>query len=322
MKILITGGLGFIGSNLATELSKRNHDIILLDNLDPRYGGNRFNIFDSKSKNINVVEDSVLNNKLLKELVKDTDLVIHTAAQVSYIDSFKIIRKEIDLNIKATINILEAIKANGCKAKLVFTSSRMVYGKLTKKIIHESNDKNPVSIYGITKLTSENLIKSYANEYNIKFLIIRITNPYGIKQQIKHSKYSIVGWFIRCAMEDKEIHIYGDGQQKRNYIFSKDLIDCIVSLINNKASNNQILNLGSDYNVSFSTMVQTVIKVVGSGRVKYVEWPEDYEKIETSSFNVSIDLLKNILGKIQFTSLEEGIRKSKEYYKKYWDNYV
>ena len=147
MKILITGGLGFIGSSLATELSKRNHNIIILDNLDPRYGGNRFNIFDSKSKNINVVEDSVLNNKLLKELVKDTDLVIHTAAQVSYIDSFKIIRKEIDLNIKATINILEAIKANGCKAKLVFTSSRMVYGRAIQDVVDEETSPLPISLY-------------------------------------------------------------------------------------------------------------------------------------------------------------------------------
>jgi len=322
MKYLITGGLGFIGSNIATLLSHDNQKVIILDNLDPMYGGNVFNINDAVKNNIKIVNGSVLDEKLLIELIADVDFVIHTAAQVSYIDSLKLYKKEIDLNINSTINILNAIKQTNRSIKILFTSSRMVYGRTIEENIDENAIPAPLSLYGTTKLTSENIIKIYNKEYNIPFIILRITNPYGIKQQIKHSKYSIVGWFIRQAIENNEIKIFGDGKQKRNYIFSEDITKIIYQLMLDERSVNNIFNLGSDKNSEFREMIDCVISIVGSGKIKYVDWPENYENVETKSFNVSIGKLKNIIGNFDFTGLDIGIRQTIEYYEKYWNQYV
>jgi len=322
MKYLITGGLGFIGSNIATLLSHNNQEVVILDNLDPMYGGNPFNINDAAQNNLRIVNGSVLDEKLLVELIADVDFVIHTAAQVSYIDSLKLYKKEIDLNINSTINVLNAIKQTNRSIKILFTSSRMVYGKTIEENIDENTAPSPVSLYGTTKLTSENIIKIYNKKYNIPFIILRITNPYGMRQQIKHSKYSIVGWFIRQAIENNEIKIFGDGKQNRNYIFSEDITKIIYRLILDDRSVNNIFNLGSDKNCEFREMIDCIISIVGSGKIKYVDWPENYENVETKSFNVSIDKLKNNIGNFDFTRLDIGIRRTIEYYKKYWNQYV
>ena len=322
MKYLITGGLGFIGSNIATLLSHNNQEVVILDNLDPMYGGNPFNINDAAQNNLRIVNGSVLDEKLLVELIADVDFVIHTAAQVSYIDSLKLYKKEIDLNINSTINVLNAIKQTNRSIKILFTSSRMVYGKTIEENIDENTAPSPVSLYGTTKLTSENIIKIYNKKYNIPFIILRITNPYGMRQQIKHSKYSIVGWFIRQAIENNEIKIFGDGKQNRNYIFSEDITKIIYRLILDDRSVNNIFNSGSDKNCEFREMIDCIISIVGSGKIQYVDWPENYENVETKSFNVSIDKLKNNIGNFDFTRLDIGIRRTIEYYKKYWNQYV
>ena len=321
MRILITGGLGFLGSNLATKLSFENHDIIILDNLDPLYGGSRFNLSDANNQIIEVVIGDVTDTELVSKLVRGIDIVFHFAAQVSYIDSLNMPMKDIAINATATMILLEAIRELKQDTKIVFASSRMVYGKTISTPIREDHPTVPLSLYGTHKLTSERYLEIYHKNFGIKYNILRITNPYGIKQQMKHNKYGLVGWFIRQAMENKTIKIFGEGTQRRDYLFAEDIVNAFCSVAFCSDAANNIYTLGSGQSVQFREMVECVVNTVGNGNIEFVEWPKDYEKLETGDCELSIEKLQNDTGWRPNISLEEGVRKTHEFYKLHLDKY-
>lgn len=319
--VLITGGLGFLGSNLAHKLLKLGANITLLDNLNPLYGGNKFNISDI-SDSIKIVIGDMRDENLLKPLIKTTDIIFHFGSQVRYIDSLSMPYEDLDLNARATLNLLELCRENNSNAKIIFSSSRMVLGKIGGIIYNEMSPTNPLSLYGIHKLTSEKYLLMYYKDFNIRCTIFRITNPYGPRQQIKHNKYSLVGWFIRQAMENRTINIFGDGEQIRDYIYIDDMIEsmCIASI--KEESNGEIINLGSGVGSKFKDMVESVIRIVGTGSLEYIPWPKDYENIETGHSIADINKLKGITGYSPKYNLEKGIEKTYLYYKKSYERYV
>lgn len=315
-EILITGGLGFLGSNLAKELSLLNYKVTILDNLNPQYGGNLFNLFDAKKENIKIIYGDVRDFHTIESLVKNKDYIFHFAAQVSYIDSLGQPFDDLQVNTLSTLNILESIKKLNQKSKIIFSSSRMVYGKIKEIPVNELHPTNPISLYGVHKLTSEKYLELYSNNYGISFSILRITNPYGIKQQMKHSKYSMVGWFIRQSMEDKKIKIFGSGEQKRDYIYIKDIISALLLIAFNSKTANGIYNLGFGHSIMFKDMVNGILSVVKKGGIEFVDWPTNYENLETGDFEVSIEKLKSDTGWKPEISLLEGIEYTFNYYKK------
>ena len=319
--VLITGGLGFIGSNLAHKLLELDSNITIIDNLNPLYGGNLFNIL-GKEKEIEIVINDMRDANVIRPLIEKSDIIFHLAAQVSYIDSLNIPFEDLDLNARATLNILETCRKYNPKAKIIFSSSRMVYGKVEKPVVTENCDTNPLSLYGIHKLTSEKYLLMYYKDFGIPCSILRLTNPYGPRQQIKHSKYSLVGWFIRQAMENKVIKIYGDGLQLRDYIYVDDIVDAMIKCAENEKAIGETINIGSGTSSRFSDMVQSVVNCVKSGSVEHIPWPKDYEKIETGDITVDISKLQELTGWKPNVLLEEGIKLTYEYYKKNISNYI
>ena len=197
----------------------------------------------------------------------------------------------------------------------------MVIGKVPKLYYDEKTSTNPLTLYGIHKLTSEKYLQTYYKEFGIKSTIYRITNPYGPHQQIKHNKYSLPGWFIRQVMENKTIKIFGEGKQIRDYIYIDDIIEAIF-LSANSESNGEILNLGSGIGTMFKDMVNTVVEVVGKGKIKYVPWPENYERIETGDTIPDISKLKRICNFEPKHSLTDGIKLTFQYYKQHFNKYT
>jgi nucleoside-diphosphate-sugar epimerase len=319
--VLITGGLGFIGSNLTLKLMELDANIKIIDNLNPLYGGNLFNIL-GKERKIEIVINDVRDTNVIRPLIEKSDIIFHLAAQVSYIDSLNIPFEDLDLNARATLNILETCRKYNPKAKIIFSSSRMVYGKVEKPVITEHCETNPLSLYGIHKLTSEKYLLMYYKDFGIPCSILRLTNPYGPRQQIKHSKYSLVGWFIRQAMENKVIKIYGDGLQLRDYIYVDDIVDAMINCAGTEKAIGEIINIGSGISSRFSDMVQSVVSCVKSGKVEYIPWPKDYEKIETGDITVDISKLQELTAWKPNVTLEEGIRLTYQYYKKNISNYI
>ena len=163
---------------------------------------------------------------------------------------------------------------------------------------------------------------TYHKNFALRTTILRITNPYGPRQQIKHSKYSLVGWFIRQAMEDKKINIFGQGNQKRDYIYVDDIIDAILHLTKNENISGEIFNVGFGKSIEFREMVKKIIEIVGKGRIAFVDWPEDYEKVETGNIQIDVSKIFNYSAWKPKIYLEEGIRRTIAYYSKYFDKYV
>ncbi len=320
-RILITGGLGFLGSNLAHKLVSFGANVTIIDNLDPLYGGNLYNVSSVRDK-LKVIIGDIQDESLITPLLMDCDIVFHFAAQVSYIDSLNIPFRDLDLNARATLSILEIIRKHNLQTKIVFSSSRMVIGKSNNLIVDESVPTNPLSLYAIHKLTSEKYLLMYHSDFGIPVIIFRITNPYGVRQQLKHNKYSLVGWFIRMAMENKTITIFGDGKQLRDYIYVEDIIEAFLLSTANPKSNGEIINLGSGYSSEFGEMVNNIIRIVGSGEVKYVDWPANYERIETGNFQVDISKLKSLTNWAPSVTLEQGIRQTYDYYKSELSHYI
>ena len=319
--VLILGGLGFIGSNLAHLLVERGAIVTILDNLAPLYGGNIFNIEDIKDK-VHVVIGDVRNEEMLSPFVKNADIIFNFAAQVSHIDSSNIPYEDLDINCKGHLILLECVRRENPLAKVLFSSSRLVIGKVKENIITENHPAEPLSLYGVHKLTAENYSRFYNKNFGIKTVVFRIANPYGERQQIKHSKYSIPGWFMRLAMEGKSIKIFGTGSQLRDYIFGSDLVYAMALAGIKDESNGNTYNLGTGKSVSFKEMVETIVSVVGNGSIEYVPWPENYEKEETGNCEFDISKIKNDLGWEPSVSLHDGIEKMYAYYLKYADKYI
>ncbi len=320
-RVLITGGLGFLGSSLAHALVQSGAKVTLLDNLNPIYGGNRFNIEEIKDSVITIIDD-VRNQDRLRQLIPVADYIFHFAAQVSHIDSGTIPLEDNDTNARAYLALLDLCRQLNPKVKILFPSSRLALGKLLSSPVSEDHPARPLNIYGVHKLSAEHYSRIYAQSYGLRTVVLRLTNPYGPRQQIKHSKYSIPGWFMRLAMEEKEITMFGAGEQKRDYIYVDDVTDAFLMAGASSNTDGKLYNCGTGDSITFREMIDEILSVVGSGSVRSVPWPENYEREETGDFEVDISLLRREAGWNPHTGLHDGLERMYQYYRRVKDHYV
>ncbi|HLD25565.1 MAG TPA: NAD-dependent epimerase/dehydratase family protein [Candidatus Andersenbacteria bacterium] len=319
-RVVITGGLGFIGSNLAHALVAAGARVTIIDALLPAYGGNRVNLAGIEEA-VALIDGNILDADLIERAVTGADVVFHLAGQVGYVDAKDKPFVDLDYNGRGTLILLEALRQSAPQARLLFASSRLVYGPITAIPVREDHPTNPLSLYGIHKLLGEKYIGYYAHEFGIHGVSVRIPNPYGPRQQMKHSKYSIVGWFIRQALDNQTITVFGDGSQERDYVYIDDIVEALLRLpLSGKAG--EAYNIGSRERVRFVDMVDTIIRVAGSGRKEHVPWPADYEKNETGDYTADTSKITAATQWEPQVGLTEGIRKTVEYYQKnreyYW----
>ncbi len=317
--ILITGGAGFIGSSLAHALVALGAKVTVLDAMLPLYGGNEFNLAGIRDS-ITFIRGDVRDNKVVQELVRGADIIYHLAAQVSYIDSKDEPFLDLDINGRGHLVLLEAVRHHNSKAKVLFSSSRLVYGKISTTPVKETHPTNPLSLYGIHKLLGEKYCRYYADSFDIAASSLRIPNPYGPRQQMKHSKYSIVGWFVRQAMAGKTIEIFGDGSQQRDYLYIDDIVSACL-LLTAKAQPGEVYNIGTDETVRFVDMVDAVLAAVGSGSKKHIPWPVHYEKNETGNYVADTTKIQTACGWQAQVPLKTGIRQMVDYYRQHREHY-
>jgi len=320
--VLIIGGAGFIGSNLAHKLVQLGADVTIADIFHPSYGGNIFNL-NEIMEYIQLSYTDLGDEYGMRRLVEDKSYIFDLAAQVSYTDSMNIPYVDLDINCRGHLQFLEICREINPCASILFTSSRMVYGKPMMIPVSEEHPTNPLSLYATHKLTGEKYFYLYKHHYGIDSKIVRIANPYGPRNQMKNSKYGILNWFIRLAMENKEIKVFGDGSQLRDYIYIDDIVNGILSVASLVNPTEIIYNLGTGRGTSFSEMVDHVLSVVGKGSKVFIPWPNNYEKNETGDYISDINRLNIIQGyDYKFTGLEEGIAKTLEYYNEHLYSYI
>jgi nucleoside-diphosphate-sugar epimerase len=319
-RVLITGGAGMIGSTIARLLVEQGAEVTVVDALLPAFGGNRFNLRDIFDR-IVFVKGDIRNLERVKEWVDGADYVFSLAAQVSYVDSNHDPLLDLDINCRGHVNLLLALSQINRRAKVVFTSSRFVYGSIDYNPVDESHPFNCLSIYGIHKLAGEKYYRFYHDAHGLDTVSLRIANPYGPRQQMKHSKYGIVNWFIRLALEGKPLTVFGEGRQKRDYIFVEDVAEGILSAALAPETAGQVYNLGTGVGTPFIDMVRLVGETIPGTDIQHLPWPQDRYFVETGDFIADITKLQAATGWAPQVSLREGIEKTVDYYRQHWKRY-
>lgn len=317
--VLITGGAGFIGSTLAHALVGAGAKVTVLDAMLPLYGGNHFNLSGIESR-LQFIRGDIRDEKLVESLVHGMDVIFMMAAQVSYVDSKDQPFLDLDINGRGHLIVLEAVRRIAPKARILFASSRLVYGRILSIPVREDHPTNPLSMYGIHKLLAEKYYRYYSETFGISTVSVRIPNPYGPRQQMKHNKYSIVGWFVRQAMQGEEIKIFGDGAQERDYMYIDDIVDAFMHLAD-KGESGEVYNIGTQERVRFVDMVEAVIREVGSGKKVHVPWPAHYEKNETGNYIADTSKIHALTGWQPQVKLADGIGRMVKYYRQFSNHY-
>jgi len=318
-KVLITGGAGFIGSSLAHSLLELGANVTVLDAMLPLYGGNLFNLEGIKDK-IKFVSGDIRDKDLMLKVVVGQDYIFNLAAQVSYIDSKTEPFLDLDINCLGHLTVLEAAREMAPNSRVIFSSSRMVYGKICSTPVREDHPTEPLSIYGIHKLTAEKYYRYYHDTFGLDTLVVRIPNPYGPRQQMKHNKYSIVGWFLRQSLDGETITVFGDGKQERDYLYIDDITEGLL-LVAEKGLSGEVYNLGIKERVTLVEMIDAILKETGTGEKKHISWPENYEKNETGSYVADTSKIEQDTGWKARTTLKDGIKRMVAYYKNHRTHY-
>jgi UDP-glucose 4-epimerase len=320
-KVLITGGMGFIGSNLAIRLVRLGSKVILVDSMIPDAGGNLFNIAEIKNKVIVNFSD-IRDEHAMDFLVRGIDLMFNYAGQVSHIDSMTDPYTDLDVNTKSQLSILEACRKNNRAVKIVFASTRQVYGKPQYLPVDENHPLNPTDINGVNKLAAEWYHILYYKVYGVRSVCLRMTNTYGPRLLMKHNRQGFIGWFVRRIIEGKEIEIFGDGKQMRDLNYIDDAVDaCLIAAADNSL-NGQIFNLGATPPISLKDIAKLLVKLNDSkGSYRLVPFPDGTKKIDIGHYYASYNKFKKATRWEPRVSYEDGFRRMLEYYKEHRRHY-
>lgn len=314
-KILITGGLGFIGSTLAHRLVELGAEVLLVDSLLPDYGGNLFNIEDIKDKvRVNIAD--VRDESSMLYLVKGQDFMFNLAGTLSHIDSMKDPYTDLEINCRSQLTILEACRKNNTELKIVFSGTRGQYGKAQYLPVDEKHPMCPTDVNGINNMAGEWYHILYNNVYGIRATSLRLTNTFGPRHQMKHSKQGYLNWFIRLVLEGQEISIYGDGAQKRDFNYVDDVVEALLLAAATDATNGEVYNIGSGAPISVLDSLKAIIGTAKKGSFKLVPFPADKKKIEIGDYYADYGKFAKATGWKPKTGFEDGLARTISYYEK------
>jgi UDP-glucose 4-epimerase len=320
-RVMITGGLGFIGSNIARRLVDLGSDVLLMDSLIPGSGANFFNI-DGIADKLRVNIADVRQESTMNHLVRDREVIFNLAGQVSHIDSMKDPYTDLEINCRSQLSILEACRKFSPSVKVVFAGTRQVYGKPDSLPVTEDHLVRPVDVNGINKAAGENYHLLYNNVFNLRACSLRLTNVYGPRQLIKHNRQGFIGWFIRLALEGREIEIFGDGSQIRDFVYVDDAVDAFLRAGASDVCNGQAFNVGGSEPIAHKDLAALLIEVAGAGSVRHVPWPAEKKIIDIGSFYADSSRFRGAVGWEPDVPLRTGFAKTLAYYRAHASAYL
>jgi len=320
-RVMVTGGLGFIGSNLARRLVDLGADVLLVDSLIPAYGGNLFNI-DGIANRVHVNVADIRQQSTMNYLVQDRAVIFNLAGQVSHIDSIRDPYTDLEVNCRGQLTILEACRNHNPSVKVVYAGTRQVYGRPDSLPVSESHLVRPTDVNGINKAAGEYYHLVYNNVFGVRACSLRLTNVYGPRQLIKHNRQGFIGWFIRRAIENTTIQLYGDGSQLRDLVYVDDAADAFLRAGASDACNGEVFNVGGAAPISLKDLASTLVAIAGGGRVECVAWPADKKAIDIGSFYADSSKFARATGWAPTVSLDEGLTRAVEFYRANLAHYV
>jgi UDP-glucose 4-epimerase len=315
-RILITGGLGFIGSNLAHKLVELRANVTLIDSLIPQYGGNIHNVREIADRvTINIAD--VRDIYSMNFLVQKQDYIFNLAGQVSHIQSMKDPFTDMEINCTAQLVLLEACRHNNPDTKIIFAGTRGQYGRATSLPVNENHPLNPIDVNGINNTAGEMYHILYNKIYGIRATSLRLTNTYGPRHSMKSDDQSFLNWFIRQAIDNETIKIFGEGKQKRDFNYIDDVINAFLMVAASEKSNGEIFNLGSQEPMSVADVTRLLLEIAGSGKIQFVPFPPDRTKIEIGDYWGDYSKIREHFGWTPKIPLAEGIHSTVAFYRKY-----
>ena len=320
LKCLITGGLGFIGSNLAIKLVELGAHVTIMDSMIPEYGGNLFNVEPVKDQ-IKINFSDMRDAHTLPYLLEKSEVIFNLAGQVSHMDSMKDPLTDLDINVRAQIYLLEACRKYNPDATIIYTSTRQFYGRPQYLPVDENHPLCSVDTNGINKLAGEQYHILYHHVYGLKTIALRLTNTYGPRQLIKSPRQGVIGWFIKHVVCDETIEIFGDGNQIRDLTYVDDVVSALLTALNTPACYGDIFNLGGE-KTSLKDLAELMIDTAGRGKYQIVPFPEERKKIDIGDFYSDYNKFTKATGWSPQVSLREGLQQTIDYYDAHKEYYL
>jgi len=319
-RVLITGGLGFIGSTLAIELLRLHAKVTLIDSLEPNYGGNRTNIAGYED-DINIVIDDVRNASAIEQLIKNQDFLFNLAGQTSHLDSMQDPETDLAINCTAQLSILESCRHHNPSIRTVFASTRQIYGTPQYLPVDEKHPLRPVDVNGINKLAGEQYHLLYNNVHGLRSSVLRLTNTIGPRMRIKDARQTFLGIWIRRLLQGEAFEVWG-GKQLRDLT---DVDDCVQALLQTALNPNtygRAYNLGGSETVSLETLAKLLIEIHGQGSFNLCPFPKERAAIDIGDYYASDALFRQATGWEPKIKLRETLKRTLDFYTQNLTHYV
>ena len=318
--VLITGGLGFIGSNLAIRLANLGAKVTVLDAMIADYGGNEFNVEPVKNR-IKINFCDIRDESAVNYLVRGQNYIFHLAGQVCHVMSLSNPFPDIEINITGTAILMEACRKFNPDAIVVNTGTRGQYGESVSLPVNEEAPTNPKGIYEISNLTAEKIMKVYNDVHKVRSVLLRLSNIYGPRSQMRHSRFGVCNWFIRLAMDNEKIQVFGDGSILRDFVYVDDCVEAIIASALTPEACGEVFNVGSDIPISFIEAVKKIIAVAKQGSWEFAEFSPERKAQEPGDFYSNIDKIARVVGWRPKTDFESGLAQTFEYYRAHKQHY-
>ncbi len=318
--VMITGALGFIGSNLARRLVELGARVLLVDSLIPEYGGNLFNVAGIEDR-VRLNISDVRDEHSMHYLVQGQDYLFNLAGQTSHMDSMLDPYPDLEINCRAQLSILEACRKHNPSVKVVFASTRQLYGKPDHLPVDEKHLLRPVDVNGINKMAGEWYHILYNNVYGIRACALRLTNTYGPRMRVKDARQTFLGLWIRMVVEGKPFEVW-DGHQLRDFTYVDDAVDAFLMAAASEAANGEIFNLGGECVVSLKELAELLVEVNGGGEFVTRTYPPDRKRIDIGDYYADFGRIRSALGWKPKVLLREGLIRTLDFYRKHLSEFL
>jgi len=319
-KVLITGGLGFIGSNLARALAPAGAEVLVVDSLVPEYGGNLFNLEGAQAA-VQVNISDVRDEHSLRQLIQGQDVLFNLAGQTSHLDSMEDPFTDLEINARSQLAILEACRRGNRTAKIVFASTRQIYGRPRYLPVDEAHPVDPVDVNGINKAAGERYHLLYGDVYGLRVSVLRLTNTYGPRMRVRDARQTFLGVWLKSVLLGEELQVYGDGSQLRDFTYVDDAVRAFLLAGSSGGADGEAFNLGDTHTISLRDLAELLVQLNGSGSYRLVPFPKRRLQIDIGDYYTDFSKIRNRLGWEPTVPLAEGLARSLDFFRAHGATY-
>ncbi len=320
-RVMVTGGLGFIGSHLARRLVGLGARVTIVDALIPDHGGNTWNIHDV-AEQLSVHEVNLCDVERLAPLVRGQDWIFNLAGQVSHIDSMRRPLDDLDINCRAHLTLLETCRHEAPGARILYAGTRQQYGRPQRLPVDEAHPMHPTDVNGINKMAGEWYHRLYHDVHRLETCSLRLTNTFGPGMLLRHPRQGFLAVFIRRALDGEAIQVFGDGRQLRDYTYVEDAVRAFLMAGAQPRLGGEVYNLGGNETYSVREIAEMLVAITGRGRVELVPFPEDRKVIDIGSYRGSFEKLRAAVGWEPTVPVREGLERTLAYYRQHREHYL